>query len=328
LSRVAVVDLGTNSTRLLVAEVEAGRVVELDRRLTITRLGEGVDAQRALLPAAVERVASALEDYRRAATALGVERRLAFATSAVRDATNGRSFLREMQERFGFPTRLLTGDEEALLTFQGVCASRDLGGRILVVDLGGGSTELIAGDGAGVSFHASLEIGCVRLTERFLRHDPPTRIEIDRLRSFVATLLAARVPVAVRPESGIGVAGTVTTLATLDLGLADEDPALVHGHRLARDWIATEAELLAATPVAALRTRRGVLPGRAPVIAAGALALAAIADHFGLDWLDVSEADILHGAVLELASPLGPQERISPSSRSGTSSRSDRRTRS
>ena len=167
MTRVAAVDLGTNSTRLLVAEVEEEAVRELDRRLTITRLGEGVDERRILLPAAIARVRNVLADYRKAVEQVGAERTLAFATSAVRDAENGEAFLGEVEWSYGFTTRLLSGHEEALMTFRGVSAGREVGPGTLVVDVGGGSTELILGGSGRVSYHESLDLGCVRLTERF-----------------------------------------------------------------------------------------------------------------------------------------------------------------
>ena len=167
MTRVAAVDIGTNSTRLLVADVEDESVRELDRRLEITRLGEGVDERRILLPQAIARVRNVLAEYRRAAEEAGAERTLAFATSAVRDAENGEAFLGEIEWSYAFKTRLLGGDEEALLTFRGVSAGRDVAPGTVVIDVGGGSTELILGGPDGVAFHTSLDLGCVRLTERF-----------------------------------------------------------------------------------------------------------------------------------------------------------------
>jgi exopolyphosphatase/guanosine-5'-triphosphate,3'-diphosphate pyrophosphatase len=300
-TRVAVVDLGTNSTRLLVADVEGGRLREVERRLTITRLGEGVDGSRALLPAAIARVTDCLLVYRRLAEELGAERTLAYATSAVRDAGNRAGFLARVEASLGFPTRLLSGEDEALFTFHGVAAERPLAVPTLVLDLGGGSTELIVGSDHEILFHASLDIGCVRLAERFVGTDPIGSCDVESLVVYVRRLLSERVPDDSLPLHGIGVAGTVTTLATLDLGLADEDPERIHGHRLSRAWIGAEARRLAATPVAELRRRRGIAPERAPVIAAGALALTEILGFFELDELEVSEWDILHGVALDVA---------------------------
>jgi len=300
-TRVGVVDLGTNSTRLLVADVEDGSVRELERRLTITRLGEGVDERRLLLPTAVARVRNTLADYRRVLETRRVERTLAVATSAVRDAENGEAFLGEVEWSYGFDTRLLSGDEEARLTFAGVAAGRALPPGALVVDVGGGSTELVLAD-----WHESLDLGCVRLTERFLRSDPPTPSELAACREHVRALL----PGEPGPTHLVGVAGTVTTLAVLSLGLDEEDPALVHGHRLAAAWIDAEVDRLASLSVPELREIRGMHPERAPVIVAGALVVAETLRHFGLDELEVSEHDLLHGAALAAAElparPEGP----------------------
>jgi exopolyphosphatase/guanosine-5'-triphosphate,3'-diphosphate pyrophosphatase len=294
MTRVGVVDLGTNSTRLLVADVADGAVTELDRRLTITRLGEGVDARRLLLPAAIARVRNVLTDYRRAIEKLGAERTLAFATSAVRDAENGEAFLGEVEWSYGFSTRLLSGGEEALLTFRGVTAGRDLAAHTLIVDVGGGSTELMLGGPAGVEYHDSLDLGCVRLTERF-----PSAPEAAA--AHVRATLEERVPHRVRPQQAIGVAGTVTQLATLDLGLDEEEPDIVHGHRMSLPTIEEQAERLAAMPVEQIRRLRGMNPERAPVIVAGAIVVRETLAHFGLSELEVSERDIMHGAALEAA---------------------------
>jgi exopolyphosphatase/guanosine-5'-triphosphate,3'-diphosphate pyrophosphatase len=291
-TRVAAVDIGTNSTRLLVAEVEAEAVRELDRRLEITRLGEGVDERRILLPQAIARVRNVLAEYRRAAEAGGAARTLAFATSAVRDAENGEAFLGEVEWSYGFTTRLLTGDDEALMTFRGVSAGRDISAGTLVIDVGGGSTELILGGPQVVAFHRSLDLGCVRLTERF-----GTRFEdaAAHAREVLASLPS------LAPQAAIGVAGTVTTIATLDLELEEEEPEVVHGHRLAAETIADWTERLTAMTVDEIRALRGMHPDRAPVIAAGAVVLRETLAHFGLGELEVSEHDIMHGAALAAA---------------------------
>jgi exopolyphosphatase / guanosine-5'-triphosphate,3'-diphosphate pyrophosphatase len=291
-TRVGVVDLGTNSTRLLVADVEDGVVREVERRLTITRLGEGVDERRILLPTALARVRNTLGDYRRVLEETGAERTLAVATSAVRDAENGEAFLGEVEWSYGFDTRLLNGDEEALLTYRGVANGGALEPGTLVLDVGGGSTELVLAD-----WHRSLDLGCVRLTERFLRSDPPAAGELEACRAHIRSLL----PGEPEPTRAIGVAGTVTTLAVLSLGLDEEDPGLVHGHRMTTEWIAAEADRLAAQTVARLRATRGMHPDRAPVIVAGALVVAETLRRYGLDALEVSEHDLMHGAALAAA---------------------------
>jgi exopolyphosphatase/guanosine-5'-triphosphate,3'-diphosphate pyrophosphatase len=299
--RVGVVDLGTNSTRLLVADVEDGYAHEVERRLTITKLGQEVDAGRRLVPEASERVLTCLEAYCKRIDAHRVEHALAYATSAVRDAANGDAFLEEIESRFGLRTRLLSGEEEALLTFRGVSQGRELSEPTLVVDLGGGSTEIIVGDATGIAFHSSVPIGCIRLTERFVAGDPPTSAELESLVGYVQTLLRDEVPAGITPERGIGTAGTVTTLGTLHLGLAEEDPAALHGHRLPASWISEEAARLCATTIADRARRRGIVPERAPVIAAGATAIAEIVDYFALPELEISENDVLHGVALELS---------------------------
>jgi exopolyphosphatase/guanosine-5'-triphosphate,3'-diphosphate pyrophosphatase len=300
-SRVAVVDLGTNSTRLLVADVENGRMLEVERRITITRLGEGVDADRVLLADAIARVTACLTSYREIVDRLGIERTLAYATSAVRDAMNRDRFLAEVEAGFGFETRLLSGDEEALFSFRGATLGRDLDGPTVVIDVGGGSTEIVLGGGNELFFSTSLDIGCVRLAERFASCDTIGACDREALVVFVRSLLLERVPYEPLPALGIGTAGTVTTLATLHAGLPEEDPEVLHGYLLPAPWITHEAARLAATPVQELRRRPGIAPERAPVIAAGALALAEIVGYFELEQLEVSEWDILHGVALELA---------------------------
>jgi exopolyphosphatase / guanosine-5'-triphosphate,3'-diphosphate pyrophosphatase len=293
-TRVAAVDIGTNSTRLLVADVEQGVVRELDRRLEITRLGEGVDERRLLLPHSIARVRNVLAGFRRAALEAGAERTLAFATSAVRDADNGEAFLGEIEWSYGFRTRLLSGEEEALLTFRGVEAGRELERSTMVVDVGGGSTELIVGGPDGVDFHTSLDLGCVRLTERFAS-------DFESCASHVRDVLVARVPAEVEPDEAIGVAGTITTLATIDLGLEQEDPSLVHGHSLATTTIRDLTKRFERMTVDELRALRGMHPARAPVITAGAVVVREVLLHFGITRMEVSEHDIMHGAALAAA---------------------------
>jgi exopolyphosphatase / guanosine-5'-triphosphate,3'-diphosphate pyrophosphatase len=293
--RVGVVDLGTNSTRLLVADVDDGRVEEVARRLTITRLGEGVDERRKLLPLPIARVRNALSEYRRELEQAGAERTLAIGTSAIRDAENGEAFLGEIEWSYGFSTRLLSGEEEGELTRRGVAGENELEPGTLVLDVGGGSTELIL-DGS----RTSVDLGCVRLTERSLASDPPTRDELDA----AAAQLREALP-ALEPKRAIGVAGTVTTLAALELG--GSDPERVHGHRSSRDEIEAQLERLAFLPLAVRRALPGLEPERAPVIVAGAIIVREVLDRYGLDELLVSERDILHGAALEAAA-LPPAE--------------------
>jgi len=284
-TRVAAVDLGTNSTRLLVADVEDDRVDEVARNLRITRLGEGVDSRRRLLPLPIARVRNCLSDYRRQLEGLGADRTLCIATSAVRDAENGEAFLGEIEWSYGFSTRLLSGDEEALLTFRGVTAGRPLAERTLVVDIGGGSTELIVGAGE-VESHVSLDIGCVRLTERF---GDDLEASAAHVRALLPELDVSR---------AIGVAGTVTSLAALDLGLVEYDPDVVDGHELTARAVEAQLERLAALSPAERRRVPGLDPERGPVIVAGAVILREVLRRCGLSRLEASEHDLLHGAAL------------------------------
>ena len=309
MTRTAAVDLGTNSPRLLVADVDGERVDEVERRLTITRLGEGVDERRRLLPVPVARVRNCLADYRRRVEELGAERVLAIGTSALRDAENGEAFLGEIEWSYGFDTRLLSGEEEALLAFRGVATGRTVEPGTLVVDVGGGSTELIVGGRDAVDFHVSLDLGCVRLTERFLPSDPPASSELDACAAAARALLAERVPDDVRElvRAAIGVAGTVTTLAALDLRLAEYDPERVHGHTIPIGGIQDQLRRLAALPLAERRRVPALEPERAPVIVAGAVIVREVLRHFELDALEASERDILHGTALA-AAELPPRE--------------------
>jgi exopolyphosphatase / guanosine-5'-triphosphate,3'-diphosphate pyrophosphatase len=294
--RVAAVDLGTNSTRLLVADVDGGELEEVSRRLTITRLGEGVDSRRRLLPVPIARVRNCLADYRRELESLGAERTLAIATSAVRDAENGEAFLGEIEWSYGFETRLLAGTDEAAMMIRGVMAGRAALDDALVVDIGGGSTELVLAEAGEVALSESLDVGCVRITERFLRSDPPSRPELAGAGAYVRSLLPR-----LEAKSAIGVAGTVTTLATLDLGDAEYDPARTHGHRLALSSVEAQLERLAAMTTEERLAVPGIEPGRAPVIVAGIVVLREVMNAYELDEIEASERDILHGAALAAA---------------------------
>jgi exopolyphosphatase / guanosine-5'-triphosphate,3'-diphosphate pyrophosphatase len=307
MTRVAAVDLGTNSTRLLVADVDDGRLEEVSRRLTITRLGEGVDGRRRLLPVPIARVRNCLADYRRELEALGAERTLAIATSAVRDAENGEAFLGEIEWSYGFVTRLLAGTEEAALMIRGVTTGRSPLDDVLVVDIGGGSTELVLAKAGEVAFSASLDVGCVRITERFLRSDPPSRPELAAAGAYVRSLLPE-----LEASSAIGVAGTVTTLATLDLGDAEYDPERTHGHRLTLASVERQIERLATMTTEERMAVPGIEPGRASVIVAGLVVLREVMTACGLDEIEVSEQDILHGAALAAAELPAPEEGAAP----------------
>jgi exopolyphosphatase / guanosine-5'-triphosphate,3'-diphosphate pyrophosphatase len=282
--RVAAVDIGTNTTRLLVADVVDGRLKELHRESRITRLGEGVDARRRLLPVPVARVRNALSDYRRTLESLGAERTLAVATSAVRDAENGEAFLGEVEWSYGFATQLASGDQEAALTRRGV----EPRASTLLLDIGGGSTELILDD-----FHVSLPMGSVRFTERYGEDSERCISEADALLPDIA------------PAGAIGVAGTVTQLAALDT-------PDVRGYRLSRARARQQLERLAGMSVAERRALPAMEPDRAPVIVAGAAVLVAVLDRYALDEIEVSVHDILDGIALAAAELPEPAEGDAP----------------
>jgi exopolyphosphatase/guanosine-5'-triphosphate,3'-diphosphate pyrophosphatase len=314
MSRVAAVDIGTNSTRLLVADVDDGRLADIERHTRITRLGEGVDERHRLLPVPIARVRNVLSDFRRRAEELGAERTLAIATSAIRDADNGEAFLGEIEWSYGFTTRLLSGHDEALLMFRGVTSERAIQAGTVIVDVGGGSTELVAGGPEGVHWHDSLDIGSVRLTERFLHTDPPAQEELEACARAVQALLAERVPDEVRERTtaAIGVAGTITSLAALALGLDEYDRDQVHGSRLSADALEEQLDRLASVPLAERRTLRPLDPERAPVIVAGAVIVREALEFFGLDTLEISERDILDGAALAAAELPEQEEGAAP----------------
>ncbi len=307
MTRVAAVDLGTNSTRLLVADVEDGRLEEVVRELTITGLGEGVDERRRLLPVPIARVRNCLVRYRRELEGHGATRTLAIATSAVRDAENGEAFLGEIEWSYGFTTRLLDGEEEAALMYRGVTAGRPPLEDTLIVDIGGGSTELVLGSNGGPRASTSLDIGCVRVTERYLHSDPPSDAELEAAASYVRSLLPPY-----EATDAIGVAGTVTTVAALDLGLAEYDPERTHGHRISRDAVDRELRRLGSMPLAERLEVPGLEPGRAPVIVAGLVILREVLDAYGFDEVEASEHDILHGAAFAAAELPEQEEGAAP----------------
>ena len=301
--RIAVVDLGTNSTRLLVADVVDGAVEELERRTNVTRLGEGVDATGRLSDGAIGRVVDTLQDYREAIDRLGAERTVAVATSAVRDAENGGEFRELLRERFGIEARTIPGDEEARLTFLGATSGRSAG-ETLVIDIGGGSTEFVVGlPDRDPDFHVSTRMGSVRHSERHLHDDPPTAEQVDELRRDAFAIVEREVPAELRESvvRGVAVAGTATSLAAIDQRLDPYDPERVHGYRLPLDACERMLAMLAALPLAERREVTGLHPDRAPTIVAGVAILAESLRAFGLDSTEVSEADILHGAALDAA---------------------------
>jgi len=304
--RIGIVDIGTNSTRLLVVDIEGGRVAaQLERLTRVTRLGAGVDANGELAPDAIARVFATLDDYAAVDEAHHPERRVAVLTSAVRDASNGTRFAAEVAARYGLETQILDGDEEAQLTFLGATSERDPHDRTvtLVTDIGGGSTELVIGEGRQTRFHVSTQAGVVRQTERHLHHDPPLPGELDQLAAEVRSIIEAAVPEAHRRvQHAVGVAGTPTSLAAIAQALDPYDPDRVQGYVLARSECERLLEHLAAMPLHERRQVAGLHPDRAPTIVAGVVILVEILRLFELERIEASEHDILRGAALRYGS--------------------------
>jgi exopolyphosphatase/guanosine-5'-triphosphate,3'-diphosphate pyrophosphatase len=302
---VAIIDCGTNTIRLLITEPDGrGGLSEIDRRTEIVRLGQGVDATGEFHPDALARTFAVAEDYARliGEHLIPTERIRFVATSATRDVSNREEFLAGIRRRVGVTPEVITGEEEAALSFAGALSgANDAHSPTLVTDIGGGSTELIIGDADGRVDHAvSLDIGSVRLTERFLTADPPSTDDLDRAAAYVDRLLDDE-PIdwpAVR--TWIGVAGTLTTLAAVDLELTEYDRSKVHGHRITLDDLASITRRLATLSAAQIRDLSTVHPKRADVITAGAVIASRIASRLTVSELVVSESDILDGAALEL----------------------------
>jgi exopolyphosphatase / guanosine-5'-triphosphate,3'-diphosphate pyrophosphatase len=296
--RVAVIDVGTNSTRLLVADVADGRVSPLERRSTVTRLGRGVDLSGRLATEAIEDVCAAIGSYVGAIEELGAETIEVIATSAVRDADNGSAFVAELRERFALSARVLDGEEEARATYLGATSESPPGEPTLVVDIGGGSTELVVGSGAETSFHDSLQAGVVRHSERHIASDPPAASELEALAADVRGLIENSVGAGVEARYGIAVAGTPTSLAAVEMGLEPYDPSRVHGHTLALPSIQRMLSQLASLPLAERVEVPGLHPDRAPTIVAGVVILVETMRAFDLEQITVSEHDILYGTAL------------------------------
>jgi exopolyphosphatase/guanosine-5'-triphosphate,3'-diphosphate pyrophosphatase len=300
--RVAVVDVGTNSTRLLVADVRDGALTEIERDTTVTRLGQGVDADGRLGDEPIARTLAVVDRYRDRIEALGADAAVAVLTSAVRDADNGADFTAAVAER-GLDARTITGDEEAALTFRGATSERAGGEELVVIDIGGGSTELVTGHRTDVDFHVSMQAGVVRLGERHLHADPPEPDEVASLVEDFRATLSAQLPDEVARSVGaaIAVAGTPTSAAAIELVLDPYDPARVHGHVLELAALEEQLAFLAAMPLEERREVTGLHPDRAPTIVAGVAMLAECVRAFGLERVEVSDHDILRGAALARA---------------------------
>ncbi len=305
--RTAVVDIGTNSTRLLVADVDATQstVTELHRESRVTRLGDRVDTGGRLSEEAIARVCATLTDYRATIDRFACEANLAVLTSAVRDASNGAEFTARVREEFGLDARVLSGDEEAQLTFLGAMSDRDGGSSepTVVIDIGGGSTEFIVGTDRTASFHVSVQAGVLRMSERHIHSDPPPPAELQDLAADTRAIFRESLPRAQRDAvtNAIAVAGTATSAAAIDQELDPYDPERVHGYRLLRATVQLLIARLADLSEAQRREVVGLHPDRAPTIVAGMILLDEAMGLFDLDLVEVSEHDILRGGTLRLA---------------------------
>jgi exopolyphosphatase/guanosine-5'-triphosphate,3'-diphosphate pyrophosphatase len=315
--RVAVVDIGSNSTRLLIAEVDSGTgsLQELARESRVTRLGQGVDAGGSLSDAAIERVATALADYRARIEQHRCEANLAVLTSAVRDADNGAEFAERVREEYRLDARVLSGDEEAQLTFLGAMSNRPHDGDdptgprtgtgvpTVVIDIGGGSSEFVIGSGRTAGFHVSLHVGVVRMSERHIHSDPPEPHQLQDLAADVRQNFQDGLPAAERDavKRAIAVAGTATSAASIDQQLDPYDTERVNGYTLTLGTVEMLLARLADMDEGRRRKVVGLHPDRAPTIVAGMIVLSEAMRAFELQEVEVSEHDILYGGALRLA---------------------------
>ena len=300
------IDIGTNSTRLLVADVAGTDVRTLDRRTRVTRLGRGVDHSGRLSADGIEAVCETVAGYVEVIAGYGAAKTSVIATSAVRDAENGGAFVAELRERFDLSAEIFDGDTEAQTTYLGTTAGRNGDEVLMVADIGGGSTELIVGRGRQAIFHRSLQAGVVRHTERMLTSDPPVASDLERLADDVDRLISGSLEDQQLPpiERGVAVAGTPASLVAIDLGLEPYDPEVVEGHVLNLPTIQHWLSRLSAMPLAARREVTGLHPDRAEAIVAGLVILIEIMRAFDLNEVEVSEHDILYGGAIRAAAEL------------------------
>jgi exopolyphosphatase/guanosine-5'-triphosphate,3'-diphosphate pyrophosphatase len=303
--RVAAVDVGTNSTRLLVADIDgaASRLTTIDRRTRITRLGQGVHDARRLDPEAIMRTLGVLEQYAQAIAEHGVTRVRMTATSASRDASNRDEFFDPAERLLGVRPELISGEEEAALEYSGATHDLTEPEPYLLIDVGGGSTEFIAG-GRSPEGLVSVDVGCVRLTEQYLHSDPPTPEELSVAVSVVRDHLAdvdRAVPGAVHAKTLVGTAGTVWTMGAIELGVDASESERIHHTRLSRSAAEDIFRTLATETIEERRHNPGLEPGRVDVIVGGVIVVVAAMRHWAFDEMLVSEADILDGLVRSIA---------------------------
>lgn len=313
--RAAAIDVGTNTVRLLVGEPDgAGGYRPIFAAQEITRLGQGLSPDRLLQPEPIQRTLAVLEWFRRLADSHGATRTAVIGTSALREARNRQEFLRRARMEMGLDVRVISGEEEARLTLRGMRAALPavgypLGGRLLLMDIGGGSTEFLLADGDAILATASTGLGVVKLTEAHVRHDPPVPAELTAIHDVVAARLArlraegfpGLGPAAAAPAIAfVGTAGTLTTLAAIDLSLTSYDPGRVNGHRLTRDRVEALLRELASLPLVRRRGIPGLEPARADVIVAGALVCLGAMETLGFPTIVVSDGGLREGILLDL----------------------------
>jgi exopolyphosphatase/guanosine-5'-triphosphate,3'-diphosphate pyrophosphatase len=304
--RVATIDIGTNTVLLLVAEAAGDALVAVEEHATITRLGENVDKTRVLAPAAIERTNAALDRYAEVVRRLGAQRVAVVGTSAMRDAGGGDAVRAHVKARFGVDARTISGDEEARLTFAGALSGippKVTGESVVVYDIGGGSTEVVRGDRAtrALGYAHSFDVGSVRLTERHVKSDPPTKDELDAVRSAARGAFASLPSSLASERPPVGIAGTMTTLAAVSIGMKDYDGARVHGLTLAVSEIARGVDELARVPLEERRSIAGMEPKRADVIVAGGLVGLAFLEKVGAREVTISDRGVRWGLAEELA---------------------------
>jgi exopolyphosphatase/guanosine-5'-triphosphate,3'-diphosphate pyrophosphatase len=304
--RVATIDIGTNTVLLLVAERGENRaLVALEERARVTRLGEGVDVARRFSAQALARTQACLDEYAEVVRNLGVDRVAVVGTSAMRDADGGEPLLAHIEASFGVPVRVISGQEEARLTFRGALAGLPIhdGADVAVFDIGGGSTEVVLGrlegDRAAIEYAESFDVGSVRLTERHVRTDPPDPVDRDAVMGTARDAFAA-VPALKSGQMPVGIAGTMTTLAAVSLGLSVYDGARVHGHAMRRDELQRVVGELASTPLEARRLVAGMEPKRADVIVAGGIIALSLLERWDAQEVLVSDRGVRWGLAEEL----------------------------
>ncbi|MDI3481040.1 MAG: exopolyphosphatase / guanosine-5-triphosphate,3-diphosphate pyrophosphatase [Tepidanaerobacteraceae bacterium] len=306
--RVAVIDMGSNSIRLLLGEYTAKKVVSLDKRLITTRLGRGVAKNGRLDEASMHDTISALEFFKKIAKDNKCDKILAFATSAVREAVNGKDFIHIIREKIGIDVEIISGEKEGVLSFKGARAGLGIKGSALVVDIGGGSTEFCVGDDEGFESF-SIPAGAVRLTQKYLHSDPPIDEEIQTAQSAVNELMENFVQ---RRASmlkdgfftAVGVGGTITSLAAMIQKLTVYDPAKVHGFSMKQEDVKTVFESLCRMTTEERKKIPGISPQRADIITAGVIILRQIMQKLDISVIKASESDLMEGYIIENVSDM------------------------